>query len=426
MLGSLARRERRPLWGWLSFFLLAAICTSLFIGARARSVATEIAIKDAELTAQTELAPLLQPEDLAAPIVGERAEQLSSEIDDSIISVGPVDRVRIYSSIGRILYAGDPQIVGTRPTYLRDLTFQVANGEAQAQIHSGLLQTFVPIWLTPGGTVVVAEMSQAFGPIVAEATGTTSLIALVCGILLIVSVAMIVRTSLERPSTVPIQVYQRQTHSRTQSGSMLDQSTPQPAGLRALEEQRHAAEARAKAAEENHRAVQAQLKETLGQLKELELTLAMQETQPTSDDSELSTLREQLTETADRLHKAELDNSQLRERMALRQRELEDARHQAASVRADGSDAQELARRLAAAEKRAEQLAAEMERMEAELDFTTSTLRMSKLSEALRELQSERDIEIAVEDEDQDGEDRYSRLLLHEDDERLTAHGKAR
>jgi len=49
MLGSLVKRERRPLWGWLSCLLLVAIGASMFMGIRARSAATAEAAEDALL-----------------------------------------------------------------------------------------------------------------------------------------------------------------------------------------------------------------------------------------------------------------------------------------------------------------------------------------------------------------------------------------
>jgi len=102
-------------------------------------------------------------------------------------------------------------------------------------------------------------------------------------------------------------------------------------------------------------------------------------------------------------YKTELDNNQLRERMALRQRELEEARHQVASIRAEGSDAEELKQRLVAAERRAGELARQAERLESELDHTKSKLHMTKLSEALREFDSDEidiDIEVGADEDD--------------------------
>lgn len=401
MLGSLVKRDRRPLWGWLSCLLLLSTGASMLMGARARTDATAEAAKDAELIAQTELAPLLMPRDLMAPIVGERATEITEGIDEMITSVTPVGRVRIYSSMGRILYSSDPKIVGTRPTYLKNVTLEVAEADAITEVHSGLLQTYVPVWLNPEGTVAVAEMSQAYGPLVAEASSPWTLITLASGVLFLATFAMVVVTSMAQPSIVPPAARQ---HAAAATVQELAASTPTPiyqqAGFRAVEEQRLAAEARARAAEENFRAVQQQLKATLTQMKDLEGRLAMQGSQTATADTELKALRDQLRDTAERLHKAELDNNQLRERMALRLRELEEARHQVASIRADGRDMEELKQRLVAAERRAGELAQQAERLEDELDHTKSKFHMSKLSEALREFEHDEEIEIDVDEDD--------------------------
>src|SRR3990172_5893551 len=380
MLGSLVKRDRRPLWGAISVLLLFAIGASVYMGARARSSASAEAARDAELIAQTELAPLLMPRDLMAPIVDERATELGELIEATITSSGDVGRVRIYSSLGRILYATETNIVGTRPSYLRDLTFDVVNGDTQTQIHSGLLQTYVPIWLSPDGTVVVAEMSQPYGPIAAAASRTWNQLALACVVLLLGGIAMIVTTSLSRASgktSVPVYAPQAPVRQpRDLLAPAADAPIYQQAGFRVVEEQRLAAESRASAAEENYRSVQQQLKATLGQMKDLEGRLAMQESHATTNDAELQ---------------------------ALRQRELEEARHQVASIRAEGSDAEELKQRLVAAERRAGELARQAERPESELDHTKSKLHMTKLSEALREFDSDEidiDIEVGADEDD--------------------------
>lgn len=425
MLGSVARRKRRPLWGWLSVLLLAAIGTSMFMGLRARASATAEATKDAELTAQTELAPMLMPRDLMAPIVGARAAELSEQIDSAITSVTPIGRVRIYSSLGRILYSADPKIVGTRPTYLKNLTLEVAVGDARTEIHSGLLQTYVPIWLSPEGTVVVAEMSQAYGSIASGAAGGWTPIALVCGALFLGTFAMVVVTTLAQPSTIPVQVYPQQQQAKQPKelrASSLDAPIIEHPGYRAIEESRQIAEARAKTAEDNYRAVQQQLKEARVQMKDLEGRLTMQERSTTTNDTELAALRDQLKDTAERLHKAGIDNNQLRERMALRQRELETARHEIASIRADEGDMDELKQRLEAAERRAGQVAREMERLEDELDYTKSKFHLTKLSEALREFDND-EIDIEIEP---DEDDLFEHPVIIRGTGRLTTPGKVR
>ncbi len=400
MLGSLARRERRPLWGTFAFLFAVALGLSVWAAANARSEAKARAEGDAALAAKTELAALLQPRDLANPITGERATEFASAIDANIISVTPVDDVRIFSALGRILYASDPKFVGTRPSYLRNLTFEVASGDTTSVVRDGLLQTYVPIWLSSGGDVAVAELSQPIGPIVSEATAGWSRVAMLSGLLLLGCLGMVVVTTRAGASaTAPAQFYTSAVPRRmprdTAPASFETPIYEQP-GFRAIEEQRQEAERRASAVEENFRAVQKRLKEALAQVKELEGQLAMNEARTGTNDGELTALREQLRETSERLHQAELDNNAIRERMSLRQQELDEARRILSELRAGGDD--ELRARLEAAGVRAAEMEQEIDRLEYELEHTTAKFHMAKLTEALRGYEQE-DIEIEEKDD---------------------------
>ncbi len=399
LLGSLARRERRPLWGTFTFILAVALGLSVWAAMNARSEATGEAEVDAELAAQTELAPLLQPRDLVNPISGDRAAELTANIERTITSVSPVDAVRIFSPLGRILYAEDPKFVGTRPSYLRNLTFEVASGDTRSIVRDGLLQTYIPIWLTSGGDVAVAELSQPHGPIVAEATAGWYRIAMIAGALMLGCLAMVVvttgatgagATQAQRYTTAVPRRLPRDTTAFAYEAPMYEQP-----GFRAIEEQRQEAERRANAVEENFRAVQRRLKEALAQVKELEGRLAMNEAQNGTNDGELTALRDQLRETSERLHKAELDNNAVRERMSLRQQELDEARRMLSELRAGGDD--ELRARLEAADRRAAEMEREIGELESELTQTTTKFHMTKFAQALHEFEN---VDLEIEEED--------------------------
>jgi hypothetical protein len=388
--------------------MLGAVVACLFMAAGSRTAALAEASTDARLAAQTELATLLEPRDLITPVVGERAVELGAGIDSQIVSAGPIDEVRIYSSLGRILYAKDPSIVGTRPTYLRNATFEVASGEPTWQVRGDVLQTLVPIWLSPGGTVVVAEMSQAAGPVVSSATRPWYLAAAVCGALVVGAIAMVAVSSRPRtPAHVPVQVYPAMQESAPPSRAREPQpSVVDPRRVEEAERSRRGAESRADAAEQNLRGIHKQLAEALEAKKALEARLVAAESTTHTSDSESTALRQQLGETTERLNRAEIDARALRERLALRQQELEESQSKLASARAGTEVVEDLKRRLEAsearrgeleelrarvevAEGRADEMAGEMARMEADLEYTAGQFHMSKLSEALRDIEQE-------------------------------------
>ena len=308
MLGSLASRRMPPIWGWLAFALVIALSTSLLLAGEAREDALRRNAAAAEHVAQTELARLLQPSDLAAPVHGDRADELGRDIDERIISTTPIDRVRIYSALGRILYAEDTGIVGTHATYLRNLTFEIANGEtAVSQIHSGSLQTLVPIWLSPDGPVGVAELSQPFGPIASKETARWHLVALACGALLLGAVGMVVATSLARPRVALPRTYvgaRRPGHPSPSPNvwpAAQPRATASPVGAPSPQQRK-------------------ELDDALARIDELERRMGA----AGERDAELRALRTKLRETTEQLDRAEIDADTLRDRLALTQRALEE------------------------------------------------------------------------------------------------------
>jgi chromosome segregation ATPase len=195
-------------------------------------------------------------------------------------------------------------------------------------------------------------------------------------------VAMIVVTTrAEVPRSSPVQLY-APAIPRSLPREQTTGEAPMylHAGFRALEQERADAERRASAVEENFRAVQLRLKEALAHAKELEERLAMNDIQSSTNDGELQVLRDQLKETSERLHEAELDNNALRERMTLRQQELEEARRMAAEFRTQ-SASEDLRMRLQAADERASRMERQIDELEARLRHAGSMRLMHELPE---------------------------------------------
>jgi chromosome segregation ATPase len=120
-------------------------------------------------------------------------------------------------------------------------------------------------------------------------------------------------------------------------------------GNRELEEARAAAERRAAELEQTVAGLRVQFRQMLDELKSAEARLSVRERETDTAAADLAALRDQLRETSGRLRKAELDNNALRQRLAMRSRELDE--------------------------------------LKGELSHTTEQLHLSKLSEALRDLE---------------------------------------
>lgn len=403
MVGSLARRQRRGLWATLTFIVAVGIGLSLYAATTTRAQVTTDAEREARLIAQTRLAPMLQPKDLEAPVEGDRAATLDTAIKSSITGVGPIDGVTIYSSLGRILYDTDRSLIDTRPAYLTDFLFSVANTSTQSQIRGGELQTYVPVWLNPGGTIVVVAMSQPFGALASGADAPWYRLAIGLGVVCLAMATLFGLTLRDRaPEPVPVPTVYTGTNTTPREKAQKGTAAPgaplyQQVGFQELEEQRQVAMNRAEAAEGNYRGLQQQFKLTLEELKRAEARFAKMDERTSTTDGNLQALRDQLRDTSERLHKAEIDNNALRERLALRNTQLEEINGKLLAMRRSDAELSELRTRVATAERRAAEMEHEVERIETELDDTASRFHLTKLSEALREM----DNEVIVEEDDE-------------------------
>lgn len=391
MLRAVAGRKRRPLWGTLTLIIAIAIGVCLYAANSSRTNLMRQAETDARLAVQTKLAPLLMPKDLEGPIVGQRAAEVETRIASSIIGPGPIERVRIYSDAGLILYDDQKHLVTTKPSYLHDLLYSVANGQTESRVRDGVFQTYVPLWLQPNANVAVAEMSQPAGPIADEATGIWYRLAVGLGIAFVVASALFASTFRRRAATPSVAMA-----TSVPTASHVD--------IRSLEVAKQQAEKRAESSERDLKEVQRQFRAALDEIKTMEARLEMHRSQTNNEQEDLQVLRDQLRETSEGLHKAEMDNNTLRERLAIRQYELDDMKTRYAKVQAEAkeraetqagapgiAEVSELLSRLAAAERRAADMESEVERMESELASTAEQFHLAKLSEALREYGNDED-----------------------------------
>jgi chromosome segregation ATPase len=249
----------------------------------------------------------------------------------------------------------------------------------------------------PGGSVVVAEMSQPFGPIAAEAAGIWYRLAFGLAIALAAAIALFAMTFRARA---------------TVAAAVTVPSAPVAghADIRALEVAKQQAEKRAAASERDLKEVQRQFRTALDELKIMEARLEMHQSHASTNDDDLQALRDQLRETSEGLHKAEMDNNALRERVAIRQYELDDLKSRFAQAQAEAearaqeqtsrpTQVDELLSRLETAERRAADMEGEVERIESELVSTAERFHLAKLSEALREYDNDDDDELDESDE---------------------------
>ena len=187
------KMERAPGTSIVWLFALTSLGVFALIGVgiaaartgdlRARS--EDAAAVRAELVAQGVIAPLLRPEDLEAPIRGARYAELDSAIRRFAIHDAGVERVKIWSPEGVVLFSNDPSQVGLAPEPEHDL-LEAFEGEVASEISDleepenaserrladELFETYVPVEVPDAGAVgepdAVIEIYQDYSPIRAE------------------------------------------------------------------------------------------------------------------------------------------------------------------------------------------------------------------------------------------------------------------
>jgi signal transduction histidine kinase len=150
-----------------------------------RKRSEEAATVRAELIAEGIVAPLLEPSDLDGPVRGSRYEELDRAIHEFAMEDAGVERVKIWTADGEIVFSNDPEQVGLRPELEEDLE-EAFDGEVASEISDldepenaserkladQLFETYVPIAL--GGNAgsddvdAVIEIYQDYSAIQTE------------------------------------------------------------------------------------------------------------------------------------------------------------------------------------------------------------------------------------------------------------------
>ncbi len=334
MFASITRRARRSLWGTLSFTLIAGAGLAMLLANVQQRGIERDATRQARLTAQVGIAPLLQSRDLQTPAEGSRYESLSSGIETAVLGSGPPQTVTLWGQDGRILFSPNASVVGTKQASMQDLLFSVANGQTTSRVDQGWFQSFVPLWLEPGGTVIVAELDRPYAPIVAQANEPWRVSAQACVVLALASMTLFGLTFRAKAEITTATALAPAEAAESQAPSPrrvprhevpIDDSSPayMLPGYRQEAEARSEAEARAAALEENYYGLQAQYRQALEQLKALDQQVLVQQSSTSQTEGEVELVRDELQQTAQRLHLVEVDRDAVRARLALRESELE-------------------------------------------------------------------------------------------------------
>jgi hypothetical protein len=167
MLGSAARRERRPAFAiaTLVFVLGFAVSTTLVSGDE--SSARDAVIQSGYDQAQA-VAAGFTAKDFAKPISGPTYERLAATTWKSVSSTGTVTGVRVWSSNGKILFSLNKSRVGATDSEMKPVLARASRGSDWYRVVDDTVQTFTPVSESADGPVHVVEVDQPIAAVEAR------------------------------------------------------------------------------------------------------------------------------------------------------------------------------------------------------------------------------------------------------------------
>ena len=259
-------RIARILLGILGGLLIIGIIGSLLMGVRAKRNAEDMVVTQARAIADSSLSLLFEPSDLTGVVSDARATELTSQIKSVVIDPSDFDLVTIYSPEGTVLYSTDPGRIGNELPGEKDQIKEALKDTPQVSMYQGTVSIMLPFEFRSGvGAPAAVELTRSDAPIAAADNPWNTNAMFLFGMLIVLGLAVFGVARL-------LQVAQAQAvPSDLPRGSAaptppVARPMPQP-GLREEGEARRKAEDRARAAEERLALLQDQYRKSLEELQ---------------------------------------------------------------------------------------------------------------------------------------------------------------
>jgi hypothetical protein len=177
MLGSVARRERLPLWALVSFVAVVGFALSALLAQAARNAALEAVVDRARDAGQL-LTDTISDKQLADPIKGASYDKLAQKISRSVSADGPSVGVTVWSSRGRVLFSLERSSVGTSDREMRPLITDVSEDSGSYRVAGTTVRAFVPVPRLAKDQVVLVEVDEPLAAVEARVGNVWTLLRL--------------------------------------------------------------------------------------------------------------------------------------------------------------------------------------------------------------------------------------------------------
>jgi hypothetical protein len=161
-------RELRGLFGTLVVIFLLGMGVAYGATWYQRGQLEEEATRDARKLAVRVIQPMLLPSDAAAPIRGERYDQLLSLVEERVLA-GPINHVRLWRADGTVLFADDASAGGKREPAMRDDIHAVTAGTSSSAVKGERYRILTSVRIGDPPRFLVVELNQPHASIVQRA-----------------------------------------------------------------------------------------------------------------------------------------------------------------------------------------------------------------------------------------------------------------
>ena len=232
----------------LVVFVLIGVAIASFRTRDVRAREERAATRRAELVANEALGPILTEADLAAPVTGERYEEIDARVRAIVRADPGILRIKLWGTDGTVLFSNDRDEVGGRPELEEDLE-EALDGELASEISdltadenvgerplgSRLFETYVPFRVGMGGPVRgVIEVYQDYSVIQSEIDRLTRTLSISLGIGLLVLYAVLLPLMIGITRTLRRQNHRLQEQA-DQLSDLLEREQDTVAELRELD-----------------------------------------------------------------------------------------------------------------------------------------------------------------------------------------------
>jgi len=162
-------KDLRALWATLAVICLLGAGVAYGVTRYRLYELEQQATREARRLAVDVIEPALTPNDISAPMRGDRQAQMRALVESKVLT-DPIKAVRIWSGDGQVVFADDPKLIAEREPAMRDDIHTLTAGTAaHGSVTGERFRTLVVMHVGKSQTLMAAELIRSHTSLIAKA-----------------------------------------------------------------------------------------------------------------------------------------------------------------------------------------------------------------------------------------------------------------